>query len=1067
MLRYLALTILFALVAAAQVATAGLQGTIHDQAGLSVPGAVVTARHDATGFLRSVVSDSQGNYRTGELRPGPYSVTVQKSGFQPTTASGVTLEVGQRARLDFDLKIATGNQSLTVVASLSPVHADDASAGYLLDSSTISSLPLASRNVIALVTLGPGAIPRQLGGFVHDVVNDKQEGSRGAVALNPPINGGRSTMNSFLLDGAYDTDRNTYSIAVYPPMEAVQEFHIQTSLAPAEFPQGGGGAIDVVTKSGGRHLHGSGFEYLRNEASDAHNYFDDPALPRPIFRQNQFGGSLGGPLPTVPHSFFFATYEGLQSKAGTSLENLVPDASMRAGDFNGRNTVFDPLNMDSAGNRLPFPGNRVPSARIDPTASRYLALYEPLPNRVSDSNNYLDSTPNQNRADSVLGRIDHQFKDQSTFTARYTLNRESDRLAGSFPLLPDTERLRAQQAALGYTLACPSWLNETRFSFTRLRTFDLPESAFQRNAASDLGILGASTDPQNYGLPFLVVTNLSMVTDSPTLPQIQRDNTWHFSDGLSIYRGGGHTWKTGFDFVRFQMNYLQSRLARGQYTFTGAFTSQSGNPDSTGDAFADFLLASPQDTSRNIGSTQSYLRQSGYAAYVSDDWKASSRLTLNLGLRYEYVSPYSEARGNLLNLVYNGTALPRLQRVSSAVSPDRNNFAPRVGLALRLPGAATVFRAGFGLYYSQEIGAETYDLVLNGIRNEINQTSGSAPPLLSLANGFPQTASTGLASYNGVDPGARTSYVEQWTASLQRELPRHILIDVSYIGTKGTDLGRFRQFNTPLQVETGANLAPRPGDLQSLRTWPQLGPIVQRQHIANSIYHSLQIKTEKRLSSHLAFLGSFVWSKSIDDADTVIPGLFDSFGAQDERNLRLERGLSFFNVGRRISVGFVAGLPQPPLLRPLFRNWKLSGIATLQDGTPLNPVYFAFDGANSGTPNRPNIVPGQPITLPRGQRTADQFFNPVAFSTPAPNTFGNAGRNIIPGPGNNVFDFALHRRFQLHEHHTLEFRAESFDAFNHPNWGIPGPYPDFGPFFGKILATGDPRRMQAALRYEF
>jgi hypothetical protein len=229
----------------------------------------------------------------------------------------------------------------------------------------------------------------------------------------------------------------------------------------------------------------------------------------------------------------------------------------------------------------------------------------------------------------------------------------------------------------------------------------------------------------------------------------------------------------------------------------------------------------------------------------------------------------------------------------------------------------------------------------------------------------------------------------------------------------------------------------------------------------------LQIKAEKRLSKRASFLASFVWSKSIDDADTVIPGLGDSAGAQDERNLSLERGLSFFNVGRRISAGYVYNLPSGRFMRGLLRDWQTTGIITLQDGTPWNAFYFAYDGANSGTPNRPDIVPGQKISLPRSRRTADHWFNTDAFQTPAPFTFGNAGRNIIPGPGNAIFDLALNRRFAIRERASVQFRAEFFNAFNHPNFGIPGPYPDFGPFFGKIFTTGDPRRIQFALRLDF
>jgi hypothetical protein len=307
--------------------------------------------------------------------------------------------------------------------------------------------------------------------------------------------------------------------------------------------------------------------------------------------------------------------------------------------------------------------------------------------------------------------------------------------------------------------------------------------------------------------------------------------------------------------------------------------------------------------------------------------------------------------------------------------------------------------------------------------------------------------------------------VQQWIASIQHELPGSIALEAAYIGTKGTRLGRFRQLNTPLHVATGENLPPRPGNLQALRPFPELGEIIFRQHISNSSYHSLQLKGEKRFGSRLSFLASFVWGKSIDDADAIVPGFFESAGAQDERNLQLERGLSFFDVRRRVSAGFVYQLPGAGLY--VLRNWRLSGIVTLQDGTPVNPFYFAFDPANTGTPNRPDVVPGQKITLPRSERSPERFFNTDAFRAPAPFAFGNAGRNIVPGPGNNVFDLALSRRFSLGEQHGVEFRAEFFNAFNHPNFGIPGPYPDFGPFFGRIFATGQPRRIQAALRYEF
>jgi hypothetical protein len=1054
----------------AQVASASLLGDVRDETSAVAPGATVTAIHQDTGFSRNTITGPQGSYRFDELLPGNYTVSAAKSGFRTVAVPNVTLDVNQKARVNLELKIGSERDSVTVLASVSPVQGDDASVGYRLDSKSIDSLPLAQRNVAELVTLGPGAIPRQLGGFTHDAINDVQA-NRGAVALNPPINGARSYMNAFLLDGAADTDRNAFAIALVPPMDSVQEFRILSSVPSAEFSQAGGGVIDVVTRSGSLGWHGGAFEYFRNEALDAHNFFDDTTLPRPVFRQNQFGGSLGGPAP-VRDTFFFFTYEGLRAKAATPAVNIVPDAAVRSGDFTGHNPIFDPLNIDPAtGARRPFPNNIIPPNRIDPIASKYLQMFEPLPNRAG-LNNYLDSTPSQNDTDTISGRIDHQFRDHSRLFARYTLNNEPDMIAGGFPLLPTSENVRAQQAVLGHTFAGANWLNEAHLSFTRLKVFDTPRNAFHNDIARQLGINGLSADPASFGLPYFLVPDFSTVTDSPSLPQLQRDNLWQVSDGFSITRGR-HTWKTGLQWLHSQVNYEQSNLPRGQYTYTGAFTaSDPNNTSATGDGFADFLLGFPQFTARTVGFAQAYLRQNTYAGYLQDDWRITSNLTLNLGVRYEYFAPFTEARDHLLNLDYsNLPRAPSLVTAGSAGQPQHMNFAPRAGLAWSppltvWPGRKMVFRAGYGVYFSQEIALEAYDLVLNGIRTENNSSAGITP-LLTTANGFLQTATTGLPSYYGLDSHAPTPYVQQWNASIQQEFPFGVLAEVAYVGSKGTHLGRYRHFNTPAHIETGENLPPRPGDLQSLRTFPELGPITQIEHIANSSYNALQVKVDKRMGKHLGLLASFVWSKSIDDADAIIPGFYAGLGAQDERNLRLERSLSSFNVGRRISSGFVYNLPNRGVLNPLFGHWRTSGIVTMQDGVPVTPVLIATDIANSGTFSRPNIVPGQRISLPASQRTAAHWFNTNAFSTPAPFTFGNAGRNIIMGPGNIVFDLAVDRRFAIREETNIEFRAEFFNAFNHPNFGIPGTYVDFAPFFGNILGTGPPRRIQLALRFEF
>ncbi|HYP52004.1 MAG TPA: TonB-dependent receptor [Pyrinomonadaceae bacterium] len=1057
--------------ARAQVASASLLGEVRDELAAGVSGVQVTARHEATGFSRGVRTDDEGAYRIDDLLPGRYTVTAEKEGFRTLTVNAVVLEVSQKARLDLQLKVGLRQESVTVTADVSPLQAADASVGYRLDSPSILNLPLDGRNVVSLVSLGPGAVPRQLGGFGHDIINDVQE-SRGAVGLNHPINGARSTMNTYLLDGALNTDLHTRAIAIVPPLESVQEFRIITSLPAAEFAQSGGGVADIVTKSGSREFHGSLFEFTRNEALDARTLFEDKSLPRPVFRQNQFGGSLGGPAP-FQSTFFFVAYDGLRGRQARSSVGTVPSAALRRGDFSGRNQIFDPLNVDPVtGRRRPFPNNVIPADRLNPIAQRFLELYEPLPNRAGSDSNYIDATPNDYNKNSLSARFDHEFRNQSRLFARYTLNEERNRLAAAFPELPTNERLRAQQVALGHTVAGNAWLNEARFSFTRFRLLEVPQNAFTNDVARELGVSGVAAEPVNFGLPFFLVSNFSMTLDTPNRPITQRDNLWQASESVT-WRRGEHTWKAGVQFVHFQFNYLQSQLARGRFIFSGAFTSDPASESPTGDPFADFLLGFPQTTARSVGEAQGYLRQNTYGFFLQDEWRATSRLNLNLGVRYEYFSPFTEKRGNLVNLDYSTMpAPPALVRSDSAVEPDRNNFSPRVGFAYRPPlslwgGRDLVLRAGYGVYFNPEIAAEYYDLVRNNIRNETNDTDGTRAPVLTIADGFPQTASTGLPTFYGLDPRARTPYMQHWNAGFQQELPFRILAEIAYVGSKGTKLGRSRTFNTPLRAETGENLPPRPGDLQSLRTWPTLGELIQRQHISNSVYHSMQIKVEKRLPGDLAFLSSFVWSKSIDDADTVLSGLFDSVPAQDERNLRLERGLSFFDVRRRLSVGFVYNLPQPGFWRPLFADWETSGILTMQDGTPLNPVFFFSDPANTGTPNRPDVVPGVQITLPRNQRSADRFFNTDAFRFPAPFTFGNAGRNIIPGPGNIVFDFALRRRFPFGERHAIQLRGEAFNLFNHPNYGIPLPFADFGPFFGRIVASGEPRRIQLGVRYDF
>ncbi len=406
---------------------------------------------------------------------------------------------------------------------------------------------------------------------------------------------------------------------------------------------------------------------------------------------------------------------------------------------------------------------------------------------------------------------------------------------------------------MAYTRSGRNWLNQSRFSFTRLRVFDVPQSAFGANIAAELGVTGVSSDPFTYGLPYFLVGNYATLTDDPTIPKVQRDNSWNYSDGLSLIRGR-HTFKAGFQGIRFQLNYLRDQNQRGQFSYTGrVYPRDLNNPNATGDAFADFLLGYPQNTLRNIGDTQAYLRQTTLGAYFQDDWRISPRLTLNLGLRYEYTSPWSATRNNLLNVDFSHLpAAPTLIRQSTATNPDRNNFAPRAGLAWRLPGrfferGAATFRAGYGIYYSPEIAIEVYDLVLNGIRSEQNQADGIMP-VLTTANGFPQTSTSGFSRVlwnQSQYQNAVCTAVARWIsgrasrkACTRSRLRRHQgqSLRPVHSGQHGTAYGKRRESCRRARVTCN-----RCG---SFRHSGRLCCVSIR---TNSIYHALQVKVEKRL----------------------------------------------------------------------------------------------------------------------------------------------------------------------------------------------------------------------------
>lgn len=1045
---------LLAALAVAQVPSAIIFGTVVDPSGAVVPKAVVTATQMETSWKTKQETAGDGTFRLAGLDPGEYRIDVVASGFLQKAARHVQLEVRQAVEITIPLYLPGTMVDFFEVRS-TPVEAASEPEGFNVDHEQIARLPLPQRDIAGLMTFGPGVVPRQLSGFNGDVVTGV-EPSRGNVSENHPVNGARSTMNTYLLDGVLNTDGNVRTVVVNPPVDAISDFRLQTSVSSADFGYSGGGVANVVTASGTKDFHADLYDYFRNEVLDARSYFDSGSAHKAAFRQNQFGGSAGGRVPKFPRLFFFAAYEGLQLNKGQSKGSAVPTDAQRAGNFSSV-VIKDPQTGK------PFANNVIPLTRIDPIARAVIDQYQPRANQ-GGAQNYLSTTPILNGDDSIVGRVDWRPDARGSVFVRYAINDERADQGNGRLVEPTHQRVRAQNAAIGHTYTgSGDWVNEFRVGWNRLKIQDLSVNAFGADIVGQLGINGIDRDPVNYGLPtFILTSNQLIASDDPSLPIAQAGQTYQALDNWSTRRGR-HTIQLGAEVRRFSMAYQQRMNSRGNFTFTGAYS---------GDPLADFLLGFPQSTQRTVGQPQAYLRQSGYALYAQDEFRVTNNLIVTYGLRYEYNSPFSEKYNNMYNLDYSTLPkVPALVREGTSssnvpvdlVATNRKDFAPRLGIAWHpLPSRNLIFRSAYGLFYNPEIAREAYDLVLNGVRTETD-TAG-ATPVLTLKNPFVSSTSNGFPTYYGIDTHAATPYVQQWNAGWQYGT-HGFLFEAAYIGSKGTHLGRFDKFNTPQHVETGENLGPRPGDIQSLRTFPQLGPFIQRKDIANSSYNALQLRLEHRFSRGLELQASYTWSKSIDDADGVIPGLFDSVGAQDERNLRAERGLSFSDVPRRFATNFSYDLPLGRSF--VARGWSVSGTITLQDGTRENAFYFFADPANTDTPNRPNIVAGQSAGLPKSQQTPGHFFNTAAFSMPAPYTFGNAGRDLLPTPGVEIVNLAVNRRFTITEHSALNLRAEFFNAFNHPNFGIPINNPDFGPAFGVIAVTGDPRLVQLSLRLAF
>ncbi len=1070
----------------AQDTTAVLEGQVSDSSGSVLVGATVEATNEANGYSRSQPTTNTGSYHL-ILPAGEYQLRVSASNFATYVRRGIGLNVSQSARIDVQLQITQEKDIVEVQAEAPLVENGSNAIGNVVTGRELVDLPLNGRNFTQLGLLQPGVAPMTQGLALAG--GSLRSGQAYAV------NGQRPESNNYLLDGATNVNRVDGGYALKTPVDAIQEFRILTDTAPAEYGGTSGATTTVITRSGSNAFHGDIYEFLRNDALDARNFFAAQVEP---LKQNQFGATLGGPV-RKDRDFFFVYYEGFRNREGITQSATVPSDAQRAGDFSGLTDpqTGQPVPLINEFTGQPFPNNMLPPQAINPLAQSLVSFY---PHANAGPNLFITTQTMSNDANQGGVRFDHTFSVRDQLSVHYARSSGSNlnplSVAGAnVPGFPVGEDLGTHAATISEThLFSGNTLNNLRAAFFR-NVFDT-DKPLNRTSPQDLGFGYGSTLAAAEGPPFLIVSGYASVGNPITGPRDTAQNTYEVYDSLS-HNAGRHSFKTGVDFRRNQINMTEGIASNGFFVFA---------PFPVNDSFASFLTGFPVVFFQGGGDMNRGLRNIDFAAYGQDEWHITPRLTANYGLRWEVSTPFTDIRNRLnswspgqQSKVFPnapaGLLFPGDPGVPDGIAPVYwKGLMPRVGLAWDPTGSGkTSVRAAYGIFY---------DSFTNGVGGPLQAPlralpwtqARQLPPPVHFAdpwngtnpftlNSFPQPT-TVLTIENGMRP----PYSQNWNFSVQRSLPGNYLLDLRYIGNKGTRLPRMIEANPAVygpgatannadqrRIYAGCQGPNGPCDFASA------GLITDS---TNSTYHAGQVALTRRFANGLAFVASYTYSKSLDyvssfnvsgSAPRLVAGENDL--AQNPFDLNAEHGPSLFDARHRFvfsgSYEIPFRLSSAPVARALFAGWQLNTIANFSSGTPFTVYDSANVSLQGSAPEITGFYSSRPdlIADPNaGSHTPDAWVSRTAFARLDPITqagqFGNEGRNAIRGPGIANVDLSLLKTFSIAEALRMQFRAECFNVANHANFGLPD-NDIASPNFGRVLEAASPRLFQAGLKLIF